>query len=70
MNVAETSAVPAEVIDDAQLIAECVAAGRPTPAEVAHRVREDAKRITRAVYEKYGVLDIAVPTIRELRDAE
>lgn len=70
MNAAASSIVPVGVIDDAQLIAECVAAGKPIPAEVACRVREDAKRITRAVYEKYGVLDIAVPTIRELRDAE
>lgn len=70
MNAAETNAVPVEVLRDAQLIADCVAAGKPIPAEVARRVREDAKRITQAVYEKHGLLDIAVPTIRELRDAE
>ncbi len=70
MNTTDTSAVPADVLEDAKLIAECVAAGKPIPPEVARRVQEEARRITQAVYEKHGLLDIAVPAIRELRDAE
>ncbi len=63
----EDTDIPAEVIADAQLIAECVAAGRPIPPEVVRRVHEEAQKITQAIYEKHGLLDIAVPAIRELR---
>ena len=69
MNAIETNdtGVRAEVLADAQLIAECVSAGRPIPPEVVRRVREEAQRITEAIYQKHGLLDIAVPAIRELR---
>ncbi len=70
MNIPNTSSVPDDVLSDAQLIAECVASGTPIPAEVVRRVREDAKRITEAVYRKHGLLDVGVPAIRELRDSE
>ena len=70
MSPTDTNVVPPDVLDDAKLIAECVAAGKPIPPQVVRRVREDARRITQAVYEKHGFLDIAVPAIRELRDAE
>jgi hypothetical protein len=35
--------------------------------EVVRRVHEDALKITQSLYEKYGLLDIGVPAIRELR---
>jgi hypothetical protein len=60
--------IPPDVLADAQLVAECVAAGKPVPPEVARRVREDAARITERLRQKYGELDIGVPAIRELRD--
>ena len=59
--------IPAQVLADAQLVAECVAAGRPIPPEVVRRVHEAALKITEATYQKHGLLDIAVPAIRELR---
>jgi hypothetical protein len=59
--------IPAEVIADAQLIAECVAAGRPIPPEVARRVRAEAAKITARLRQQYGRLDVGVPAIRELR---
>jgi hypothetical protein len=33
-------------------------------------VREEAKRVREQVLQRNGVLDIGVPAIRELRDAE
>lgn len=70
MDTIDTSTIPADILDDARLVAEAVAAGKPIPLEVVRRVRADARRITQNVYEKHGMLDIAVPAIRELRDAQ
>ena len=55
------------VIADAQLVAECVASARPIPPEVARRVQEDARKITERLRQEYGLLDVAVPAIRDLR---
>jgi hypothetical protein len=59
--------IPADVLADAQLIAECVAAGQPIPPEVVRRVHEEAEKITARLRQQYGTLDIGVPAIRELR---
>ena len=40
----ETGIFP-EALADAQLVAECVAAGRLIPAEVVRRVHEEAQKI-------------------------
>ena len=70
MSTRETThvSIPPEVMRDALLVAEHVAAGQPVPPEVVRRVRERAERIRREVLEKHGLLDIGVPAIRELRD--
>jgi hypothetical protein len=70
MSNSETTraSIPLEVMRDALLVAERVAAGQPVPPEVVRRVRERADRIRREVLEKHGILDIGVPAIRELRD--
>ena len=52
---------------DAQIVAECVTAGRPIPPEVARRIHEEAEKISERLRQQYGTLDIGVPAIRELR---
>jgi hypothetical protein len=37
---------------------------------ILRRIHEEAERITQEVYLKHGLVDIAVPAIRELRDSE
>jgi hypothetical protein len=59
--------IPVQATADAQLIAECVSSGKPIPPEVARRVHEQAEKITERLRRSYGVLDIGVPAIRELR---
>jgi hypothetical protein len=59
--------IPQDVRADAQLIAECIAFGKPIPPEVAHRVQEDAQQITERLRRQYGLLDVGVPAVRELR---
>lgn len=41
--------------------------GKPVDPEVARRVRERAQEIREEAYRKHGLVDIAVPAIRELR---
>ena len=59
--------VSPEVMADAQVILECVAAGIPVPFEVSQRVHERAEEIRSRVFRKHGLVDIGVPAIRELR---
>ena len=66
-NVPFADLVPPDVTSDAQIVADCVAAGRPIPDEVKLRVRAESDRIRAEVLRKHGVLDIGVPAIRELR---
>ena len=63
----QVETIPAEIMADAQVVANCVAAGRPVPLDVAKRVHERAEKIRQEILEKHGVLDIGVPAIRELR---
>jgi hypothetical protein len=41
--------------------------GKPIDPEVVRRVHERAQKITEATYRRHGLVDIAVPAIRELR---
>lgn len=59
--------IPPAVRADAQLISECVAAGKPIPPEVIRRVEADADKITARLRREYGTVDIGGPAIRELR---
>jgi len=43
--------IPADVLADAQVVADCVAAGRPIPPEVACRVEERAKQARAEIVE-------------------
>ena len=59
--------IPPEIMADAQAVVESLMRGGPVDPEVVRRVRERSKAITAEVYAKYGLLDIGVPAIRELR---
>lgn len=63
----ETADIPADVMADAQLVAECVAAGKPVPPDVARRIQDRSERIRQEVLAKHGVLNVGVPAIREFR---
>jgi hypothetical protein len=63
------STIPADVMAAMQAAARFAQTGQGDPV-VLRRIREEAERITREVFERHGVLDIGVPAIRELRDAD
>jgi hypothetical protein len=67
MDTTSNSVIPPDALADAQIVAECVAAGKPIPPEVSRRVHEEAQRITARLEHQYGLLDIGVPAIRELQ---
>lgn len=67
MNTSDANGIPPDVMADMQAVAEAVASGKPLDPEIARRVRERGARITEEIRNKYGLLDVAVPAIRELR---
>jgi hypothetical protein len=68
MKTIEENPVPPEVVADGEALIESVTTGQPLDPEIARRIRERSEAITRRVHERHGLLDIAVPAIRELRD--
>ena len=67
MNTPNSNGIPPDVLADIQAVADHLATGKPLDPEVARRVRERGARITEEIRRKYGLVDIAVPAIRELR---
>jgi hypothetical protein len=65
----KTTGIPPEIKEDMDAVAEHIRSGKPLGPETTRRIRERAEKITRETYEKHGLLDIAVPAIRELRDS-
>jgi hypothetical protein len=53
---------------DEQIVMATLTTGAPIPVEVAERVRERARRIRERIAKEHGLLDIAVPAIREFRE--
>ena len=64
---AKDAGIPADVMTELEYAAQLAASGRKDPA-FARRIAEEAARIREEVKRKYGLLDIGVPAIRELRD--
>ena len=69
MSTAQTkdTAIPADVMADLEYAAQLVASGRKDPA-LAERIAEKATGIREEVRRRFGLLDIGVSAIRELRD--
>jgi hypothetical protein len=67
MTANDSPPIPADILADAQAVADSLVTGRPLDAETRRRIHERAKQITEELRQKYGELDIGVPAIRELR---
>jgi hypothetical protein len=52
---------------DVEAVMESYLTGKRLDPEVAKRVHERAQQIREETYRKHGLVDIAVPAIRELR---
>ena len=62
--------IPPDVLADMQAVADTLAAGRPVAPELAQRVRERSEKAQEVLLRQYGVREIAVDLIREIRDEE
>jgi hypothetical protein len=52
---------------DEEAVMQAFLSGAPLDPDVAQRVQERGRLIREEIFKKYGVVDIAVPAIRELR---
>lgn len=57
----------AEIAEESAAITEFRATGKPIDPEIKRRIRERAKAIKERVFREHGLVDIAVPAIREIR---
>jgi hypothetical protein len=64
-----TTGIPADILADGEAVIESLMTGRPLDPEISRRIDERAERITEEIRRTHGIVDIAVPSIRELRDA-
>ena len=63
-----TSDVPDPAVQaDDEAVMQAFLMGTPLDPDVAHRVQGRSRLIREEVFRKHGVVDIAVPAIRELR---
>jgi hypothetical protein len=61
--------IPPDAQADLEVVCRIVAAGRRvTDPELLGRVRERSEKAAREIFERNGLLDIAVPYVRGLRD--
>jgi hypothetical protein len=67
MAASENHAPDPDVEADLKAVLDHVITGKPLDPEVARRVRERGDRLRQEIFEKHGLVDIAVPAIRELR---
>lgn len=67
MSTIDTNEVSPDMKDDLDVIARCAARAKPVPPDVAERIRQRGERITEEIRRKFGLVDVAVPAIRELR---
>jgi hypothetical protein len=54
-------------VADSQIVAECLAARKPVPPEVARRVRQRAEQARQNLLKSHGIQDVGVKIIREIR---
>ena len=68
MNTIEKSVI-ASPSAESEAVVESLRTGEPIDAEIATRIHEKARRIRDRVFREHGLVDVAVPSIRELRDS-
>ena len=53
---------------DTEALLQSISTGQPLPTEIRDRLREEGRKITQALREKHGDMNIAVDLIRQTRD--
>jgi hypothetical protein len=68
MKALEEHPLDIEVEADGEALIESILSGRPLDPATADRIRERSLAITDRLRREHGLVDIAVPAVRELRD--
>jgi hypothetical protein len=68
MSVKETC-IPAEVLADLEAVCRLAAEGKKPDPELERRIRERSAKARQEVVDKFGVQDIGVAIISEMREA-
>lgn len=55
---------------DTEALMERIIHGTPLPPDVYQRIKERGDRLTEEIRQQYGIREIAVDLIREIRDEE
>ena len=63
----KTTDHPPDVDIESQAVMDHLMTGKPLDPEIKRKIHERAAKITQEVRDKFGLVDIAVPAIRELR---
>ena len=61
--------IPSDILADGEAAIAAALSGKKLASEIASRIHQRAAKITEEIRRAHGLLDIAVPAIRELRDA-
>ena len=64
----KTTGIPTDILNDMQAVADAVASGHPVDPEVAKRIRERSEKVQEQLLHQYGVRQIAVGLIRQVRE--
>ena len=68
MATIESHSVPAALLAEMEEIARQALSGGVRDPEVLRQIRERADQVRKDVFRDHGLLDVATPAIRELRD--
>jgi hypothetical protein len=62
------TSIPSEIVADMQAVADGVSAGKTLDPELVQRIAERSKKVQEELLQQYGVREIAVDLIREIRE--
>lgn len=65
----DTATIDPQVLADAEAVVVAITSGKQPDPELVHRIQTRSEQIRERVFREHGFLDVAVPAIRELRDA-
>ncbi|HQU45592.1 MAG: hypothetical protein B7Z73_13125 [Planctomycetia bacterium 21-64-5] len=65
----DTAAIDPELLADAEAVLTAITSGKKPDSELVQRIQARSEQIRERVFREHGFVDIAVPAVRELRDA-
>ena len=70
MSTVEKPILPPELAEHTKAVLDKLSTGKPIDPEIYNRIRTEAARVREEILHRHGLLDVAVPAIRELRESQ